>query len=88
MSSLSQPSSTDDLPLLELLDRPLHEMTDEEKRIYVEQIRSARVNTNVLANKIQREFLIKTNGQTVAKTSSPGSKPTKPKPTLDITDLL
>ena len=87
MNQLSAPSSNDELPIIELLDRPLHEMTDEEKKIFVEQIRSARVNSNVLANKIQREMLVKTNGQTVAKPSS--TKSTKStKPNLDISDLL
>jgi hypothetical protein len=78
MSSLSSTSSTDESPIIDLLDKPVDQMTEEEKRRFVEELRSARVNSNVLVNKIAREAAPKTN---IPK------KPTITK-TLDVSDLL
>ena len=45
----------DDTPIIGLLEKPVHEMSDEERKAFVEALRSARVNFNVLVNKIARE---------------------------------
>jgi uncharacterized protein YaaW (UPF0174 family) len=80
MSSLSSTSSIDELPILNLLDKQVHEMTEEEKRLFVEELRSARVNSNVLINKIARE----SRGSSTPKAKK---EPTVNKK-LDVSDLL
>jgi len=79
MSNLSSPSSSDEMPIIALLDKPIHEMSEEEKKLFVEELRSARVNSNVLVNKVEREV----RGTSTRKTTK-----TPPQSKLDISDLL
>lgn len=72
---LSEPSSMDELPLLDLLDRPVHEMSEEERLVFIQALRSARVNTHVLVTRIEKE-------------SRPRAPKAPSTPKLDISDLL
>jgi GTP-binding protein EngB required for normal cell division len=66
----------DEMPLIELLDMPYHEMSEEERLAFIQALRSARVNTHVLVTKIEKE-------------AKPREKTTtKSAPRLDISDLL
>ena len=66
-----------ELPVLDLIDLPIHEMNEDQRREFVEALRSARVNSHVLKEKIAREKKPK---------ASSGSKPATPR--INIDDLV
>lgn len=49
------PPSFDELPLYELLDHPLHEMSEAQQNDFVASLRQRRVNSHVLVTHIQGE---------------------------------
>lgn len=75
MKKLSEVSSLDELPLMDLLDVPFHLLDEKKKREFVAALRSARINTHVLVTKIERE-------------TRPREAKPRVKEKLDISDLL
>lgn len=76
MNNLSSPSSLDDMPIIAMIEKPFHDMSEEERTAFINELRVARINSTVLVNRIEKEL-------TQPRTPKPSSKTT-----LDISDLL